>query len=237
MRKILLIVFVGIFLLSFTSAAQDSLGNFALGEDVLLVQTCADCTYNNITFITFPNSSELSGINDIAMTQSGSKFTYNLDGGNTTIFGCYDVNGIGDIGGTAQVWVYPFCITPNGEELPGDNFNIFLYTSFILLLFLSLYCMVINLAKLASVSETVFGLSFSWGVYFSILLMYYVVMTYSTSLFLRDNIIWVVGAFGFTNFFIPLISLFIAFFIRGTQKKKPISIQDLTGRKFLGYGQ
>lgn len=227
----LLFLTIALNLLSLASAEQTSLGNIKIGDDVPLIQLCADCSYNNITYIIAPNGSSILG--ETAMSGSGSVYTYTLT--TASEFGEYRVNGIGDLNGTNTVWSYSFFITPNGEELKGENFMIFLYLAFFLVLFGSLYFMIINIAKLASTSETVFGLATSWSIYFALILCYWLVINYSTSSFLRTNIIWPVSIFGFSNFLLPLISLFVAIFKRSIDKKAPLSVAELTGRRMLGY--
>ena len=181
-KKIWFFLFILIIGLNSVLAQQTSLGNVEIGDDANLIQLCADCTYNNITSIIAPNGSTI--LSETAMTQDGIEFNYTLSSSSADLFGEYKVNGHGDLNGTDTVWSYNFFVTPNGEDLKGDNFSIFLYLAFILILFTCIYILVINIAKLASRSETVFGLALSWGVYFSLLLLYWLVQNYSTSLFL-----------------------------------------------------
>ncbi len=131
-KKILLVLMLGIVLISFASATIQTLGTFQQGEDVNLIQTCASCTYNNITSILSPNSSELIG--NFEMTQTGSVYNFTLDGGNTTRLGEYIVNGLGDIDGTDTVWNYNFFITPTGQTL--DNSQSLLILGLIVILIL-----------------------------------------------------------------------------------------------------
>jgi len=232
-KKRLFLIFFFIILIGGASAQQTTLGNFKLGEDIPLIQLCSNCTFNNITSIIIPNGSTI--LSQAPMTRDGTQYNYNLPSTNATLFGEYRVNGFGDLDGTETVWSYSFFITPNGEDIKGDNFLIFVYVAFMIILCASIYLLIINIAKLASKSETIFGLALSWGVYFSLILMYWIINNYSTSSFLRENIIWVVSSFGFTNFLLPLISLFIAIFVRSMEKKNPLSVAELTGRRFLGY--
>lgn len=235
MRKILFSLLLFSLLISSVSAAQNSLGYQKGGTNITLLQTCADCTYNNITKILGPNG-PLSII-DVEMVKHGSVFNYTLNDTFTVgEYGTYTVNGIGDLGGVATIWAYDVVVTPNGQAPIGDNFIMFLYVSFSLMLLLSVYLLIMNIAKTAMTSETILGVAFSLCSYAGLVILYWLIMSYSPSLFLRNNISWTLWTFGFSNAVLPFISLFIAIFVRSTQKKKNIGVQEFTGRRFLAYG-
>ena len=110
MRKLLLILFLGMFLLSFTSAL-DNLGTFKQNEQVRISQVCSDATYINISSISFPDSS--IAISGVAMTSAGNgEFYYNF--ANTTQLGRYDVRGISD--GCEKTFATYFEVTENGKS-------------------------------------------------------------------------------------------------------------------------
>ncbi len=112
MKKILLTLILGIFLLSFVSAQIQSLGTFKLGDDINLIQTCDNCTFNNITSVLYPNSTQTIG--EFAMTKTGTFYNFTLSADNTTAIGTYIVNGFGDLDGIDTVWNYNFEVTPSG---------------------------------------------------------------------------------------------------------------------------
>ncbi len=134
-------ILLSVILLTVSSvSAQESLeglGTFKIGEDVLLVQLCGDCTFNNITSVTGPiNASEL--ITNINMTQEGTKFTFLLDKNNLTIPGTYNVNGVGDKDGVPTIWSYTFEMTKTGETLETSEsilYILILIASFLLFAF------------------------------------------------------------------------------------------------------
>lgn len=139
LKILLLILFIGIFLISFVSPAQSSLGTFKQGEDIELIQTCSDCTYNNITTIKLANGTLLKI--DESMTKDGSFFSHTLNSTYTTSLGEYKVNGIGDTGGVDTVWTYSLEVTPNGKTFTTQN--AISYLGFIIILlftfFLTIY--------------------------------------------------------------------------------------------------
>jgi hypothetical protein len=125
--KGLLLLFTGIFLISFISASP---GVYKQGEPISLTQTCADCTYINITSITAPNGIQIVG--QVEMTKEGSVFNYTLDSSLTGDLGTYRVNGIGDPLGTDEVWTYSFEVTPSGK---GGTENTVFFIFIILFLY------------------------------------------------------------------------------------------------------
>jgi len=97
---------------SFVSATETQMGVYQKGECISLIQLCGDCTYNNITSIQYPNETKI--ILDAEMTKRGTEYNY------TYCFpdlnGRFNINGVGDLGGSDTVWAYTLTLTPNGEE-------------------------------------------------------------------------------------------------------------------------
>ena len=117
------------------SSSVETFGTFKQNECVELIQSCSNCTYNNITSIVYPNSSKaISG--EYAMTKSGTE--YNFTFCNTSAVGRYIVNGHGDLGGNDYVWAYDFEITPTGKETTtGQGFaSIGIIISIVVLIFI-----------------------------------------------------------------------------------------------------
>jgi len=113
-KKLILFAFVGIFLLSFISANVESLGIYKLNEEVELKQTCANCTYINISSVLYPNSTK--AISNVIMTSDGTDYNYTFT--NTETVGKYIVNGYGDVDGIKTVFAYEFQVTLSGNKDP-----------------------------------------------------------------------------------------------------------------------
>lgn len=95
MKKLILLLIIGMFLFSFTSAELNNLGEFGTNECISIKQTCSSCTYVNLT-VSYPNSSRV--LTNAPMGDVGAGvWEYNFC--NTTLEGRYDVNGEGDING------------------------------------------------------------------------------------------------------------------------------------------
>ena len=154
MKKIILLtLIIGIFLLSFTSAAISRLPKpVKMNDCVRLPQTCPDCTYNNISTILYPNLS--IAVEGIGMSKNGTEYNYTFC--LTGELGEYIVNGYGDTGGTLTTWNYPFDVTPNGLPIPTAGESI-LYFTFMIILFSILIIMVYFICVLPSGNDKVDG--------------------------------------------------------------------------------
>ena len=113
-----LIILLGILLvLPLINAAQTNLGIYEKGSCIDLIQTCGDCTYNNITSIIYPNVTKV--VLDVEMTKRGTEYNY------THCFpeinGKYFINGYGNYYGDEDpvVWEYSLILTENGKEAPS----------------------------------------------------------------------------------------------------------------------
>lgn len=111
MKKLLTILMLSIFFLSFASAGLDTLGTFRQNTNVRLRQICNDATYISLSSVTYPNSS--NAISSVNMTSVGSgEFEYNFS--NTNALGTYTMNGISD--GCDLTFAVYFVVTESGRE-------------------------------------------------------------------------------------------------------------------------
>lgn len=116
MKRLLLILIIGIFLISLISASQVSLGTFKKNECIDLVQTCASCSYNNLTSMVYPNGTKHLFIPEQDMTQLGTEYTYETCNFSSQL-GIYKVNGHGDLNGVDTIWNYEYEITESGQTI------------------------------------------------------------------------------------------------------------------------
>ena len=111
-------------------AQMQNLGTFNAGEEVNLIQTCDSCTYNNITRILYPNSTEANS-EEIAMIKSGTHYSYIFN--DTSTVGTYVVTGHGDLEGEDTVWIYDFeTIGTEGGTSIGANIILLIFFSLLL---------------------------------------------------------------------------------------------------------
>ena len=109
-------------------SAEAKLGTFKQGECIDLIQTCADCSYVNISRVSYPNGTTALG--QSTMTKSGSVFNRTFC--STTTTGEYNVFFIGDPEGIDTVVAYDLEVTPSGKS---GNANIVFFVFIILMLY------------------------------------------------------------------------------------------------------
>ena len=127
MKKIYLII-LGMFLISFASSSLVSLGTFSQDECFNISQTCASCSYVNISSISSNTNSTL--VSNVPMVYFGnSEWRYEFC--NTTDLGRYDVRGVGDINSVDASFTTYFEITPSGNS-GSSNMVFFIIVIFLL---------------------------------------------------------------------------------------------------------
>ena len=114
------------FLITLTSA-ESNLGTFKQNDCISLYQLCDNCTYVNITSITYPNST-LTSINE-AMTKVGVDYNYTFC---TSVLGDYSYKVCGDKDGAFQCEVINFNLTPTGDNRGFGIFLILIFASIIM---------------------------------------------------------------------------------------------------------
>ena len=112
MKRILIILILSIFLFSFTFAEQETLSTIEINQNITLKQSCSNCTWTNITSVTYSPTSKLL-IGNVNMTRVGTEYTYLFY--NTTDFGEYVVCGVSDVDGIQTPWCYNFFVKNTTE--------------------------------------------------------------------------------------------------------------------------
>lgn len=119
---VLLLILVIVLFAYPVNAQEGFLGTFEQGQCVNLIQTCSDCTFNNITSVMYPNSTQALG--QVAMTKSNTNYNYTFC--STSVNGIYNVNGKGNANGELSIWVYDFEISPSGQS-GSSNTSYFIF--------------------------------------------------------------------------------------------------------------
>ena len=141
---VFIILILGMLLISSTTALED-LGEFDLNQCVRIPQTCASCSFVNISTISIPNST--AAVSNASMTNIGNG-EWQFEFCDTSIRGRYDVRGQGDLDGNLTSFATFFHIgktSSTGESL--------LYIIFIVILFLLLLLLLYLIAILPSSNE------------------------------------------------------------------------------------
>ena len=107
--KYLILMLAILLVLPLMSAETTSLGKFSKDSCIDLIQTCNNCSYVNISSVTYPNSTQALG--SAEMTKDGT--IYNKSFCKTSILGTYIVNGYGDLDSEITTWSYDFEVAPD----------------------------------------------------------------------------------------------------------------------------
>lgn len=132
-EKYFIFLFVIIFLFNNSSAAIERIGPFRTGQIVTLTQTCDNCTFVNITRVTYPNSTQ-QYVN-LIMNQP-IKGNFNQSFSTTQSNGDYIATTCGDPDGTYMCDDYYFTVNPLGKTLSEAQAR--LYTTIIIISFIFL---------------------------------------------------------------------------------------------------
>ena len=98
-------------LISVASATAETLGTVKQYDCVELIQTCANCTYVNISSVSYPDST--IALSESPMTKDGTRYNY-TSFCNTSKTGTYNINGFGDPDATVTIWNFDLEVTPTG---------------------------------------------------------------------------------------------------------------------------
>ena len=203
MKRIFLVFVFALFLISFASAEFQTFGNREQGKDLNFIMTCGDCTFNNITYLTLPNS-KLVKLNK-QMGKDGTFYNYTIKGGNLTIKGEYLASGVGDLGGTNTIWNVNFFINRPGEDLTTPKAILYIFLSvFVMLLFcLSLFFTIITPYS-NKVNETgeVIKISKLKYVKLGLIMLDYILLVWvlNTLIGISDSFLSLTIFFGFVSF-------------------------------------
>lgn len=141
MKKSLTIILMGFILfIGVASATLTNLGTFKQGDCIDIKQTCASCTYNNLSSITFPNGTIYLFNPEVSMSKNSVVYIYSTCNFSQDL-GEYSVDGHGDLNGVDTSWAYNYKITPSGTDpstAQGIIYAILLFASFIFMI-LSFY--------------------------------------------------------------------------------------------------
>lgn len=147
MKKLLILMLLGMFMFSFVSAANTEYAPQKVNQEFTFVQVCSDATYITLSNIQTPDGLITLNTN---MTSLGSgAFAYNYT---PTSIGTYQFNGVSD--GCIKSYAVDIPVTPNGF---ANNIGFY-----VLILVLSLGVIIVGLWK-EDITITLLG---SLGLYF-----------------------------------------------------------------------
>jgi hypothetical protein len=213
-----LFLFAFLFLTS-VFAVEQSFGYFKNGQSARLIQTCDNCTYVNISYITYPNNTMMYSTDQV-MTKSGLIYYFDIPDTNLAEFGRYVVCGYGDEGGTTKTWCADFTINTTGRPEPEGIVLVLFLVVFIILLGGLTYMFIFSLGHAIKQDFDMVDLAFDWGIYFAVIAFYAFQNEYlgSPIMFSILDMLIYVGAF--THMFLPLLFLFLSIVHANTVKQQ-----------------
>lgn len=112
-RNILLIAIIFFILSGIATAEINELSPIEAGDCISISQSCASCSYNNVSSILLPDKTH--SYLEASMTQNGAYYNYTYC--DTTQEGEYIVFGHGDLDGEDKAWAYIFNSRIRGDDL------------------------------------------------------------------------------------------------------------------------
>ena len=125
-------------------------------------------------------------------------------------------------------------LTPDGSTAitPGD-FTASLIILLSIIAFIALfYTLFLTLAKLVTADETVYDVLLSWGSFILLIIINHLTAHYIEDVYFYNLSDTFISITPWTNVVLPLLAFIITMFIKSTQKKKPLSVQEIGGFKY-----
>ncbi len=120
-------------------------------------------------------------------------------------------------------------LTPDGSVAAGDNMNIFITTLFIITTLGLFYTLFLTIGNLVTAEETIYAVLLSWGSYILLIIVNHLTAHYVEDVYMYNLSENFINLTPWTNVVLPLVAFIITFFIKNTQKKKLMSVQELGG--------
>lgn len=147
MKKILMFLMLGMFMVSMVSAEEVSLGIFKVNEQVEIIQICNNdtslCDSCNLSSVKYPNFPSI--ITSVSMTKRSGDFNYTLTNKQVNQTGILLINGFCETASQVKVFSFTATITKTGTLLStGEAIIYILLTLAIFSLFLIIFYFMIR---------------------------------------------------------------------------------------------
>lgn len=128
-------------------------------------------------------------------------------------------------------------ITPKGLNEISENFLIIYFLIFMVLVFFSLFFIIMNITKFVLLDTTIIDVCFSFGIYLVIMTFYWISITYMNVVEFTDfiNNVYMNTGLALLLVVLPFTSFAITIIKKSFDKKGVPSVQELTGRGKLFY--
>lgn len=216
MRKILIFILLLSFL-PLISASINDLGTVKQYSCLQLPQTCASCTYNNISSVQLPDRTFVLNGN-YEMTKTGQNYNYTFCETNKT--GLYTVAGHGDKDGTDQTFSYIFTVTSNGNGLPSGGVIVLFILIFLIIMGSLVWIFVLSIGHIFKLDLDIADLSKNLGLYFIIFSLYMLSKTYLGNVDIEGFLLILIQVGAITHVLVPLIGFAVTLLVGGLKKGK-----------------
>lgn len=210
MKRVILSILLLLLFINMVSPSQQTLGTFEQGKCIDLIQVCGDCTYNNLSSITYPNATRI--ILDVEMEKRLAEYNYTYCFPNST--GTYSINGVGDLNHIDSAWAYDLTLTVNGRSEPSDNVVLLFVILFLIILGTLLSLILYNILHLIQWDFDGKDLTYNITAYFLLFAIYILSLYYLGNEFINGVLLLIIVTGAFTNVILPIIA-FVMSYIKG----------------------
>jgi hypothetical protein len=122
-------------------------------------------------------------------------------------------------------------LTPDGSTAitPGDFTASLIILLFIVATILLFYTLFLTIAKLVTADETVYDVLLAWGSFILLIIVNHLTAHYLEDVYIYNLTETFISITPWTNVVLPLVAFIITLFIKSTQKKRPMSVQEIGG--------
>ena len=197
MRKLLTLLFLGMFLISMVSAQETSLGTFKINERIEIIQLCSNdtslCDSCNITSVNYPSLSSI--VSNVAMEKRSADFNYTLNESQTNQTGTLQINGFCKTSSQYKVFSFTAKVNYLGYEITsGQSILYVALLGVLFFVFVSILFAIDKLPRYNQQDEEGKILSVSYLKYFRPVLWFVEWMLFIAALYISSNL-----AFAFLN--------------------------------------
>lgn len=215
-KPIMLLFFISIFILTFVSSSgydydNGFLGYAEKGDCFIVKQSCASCSYTNISSINYPNSSRATTSVPMLLF-GGGEWSYEFCNTNET--GRYDILGHGDLNGDDTQFKSWFLVTENGNPLPSAGVVVLFVIAFIIIISGLIALLLSNVLHIIQWDLDGADLIYNISLYIATFATYILGQEYLGNAFVNEILLWVLSVAAISNVLLPLIG-FVMSFIKG----------------------
>lgn len=202
-KLILTLLFVGLMFIPLVNSI--GIDPLKINEEGKLKQTCANCTYVNITAIEHPNQT-IQYIN-VAMSKNVNVYTYSFIPYN---YGTYTYYTIGNPNGVEVTQSVDFEVTLNGKKESEGIIVILFIICFLIILAYAILTFTNLLTHIGTWDYDLIDLAQAWGGYFAFIGLHQLHYYYVGNPLMDAILSFGLYVGGLTHAFIPLAMLFIS---------------------------